>query len=141
MRRVFKFVLPGSLFLCALAAAPAARGQVAHPAPYSTSLPEESYARMGSDDSRLIAATGELTGEVTGVLAAKNAVLVRDDKTGKNYEFFVTGETRLRADKGTQLAALRKLSLSDFRAGQIVRLKFRLADAETVELRLRADKR
>ena len=130
----------GAVFAAALLAS-TARAQASHAPARSSSPPWQSHESMITDDSRLSSATGALTGEITAVLPSKGAVFIRDDRNGKSYEFFLTRETRLRADKGTELAARKNLSLSDFKAGQAVRLKFRLADAEPVELRLRADRR
>lgn len=130
--------LAGGMFLLALSCAPAARAQLVRPGSPVPNNPGVNQT-MGTHDPK-IDQSRTLDGKIERLRADENAIVIRDEKTGKLLSFSLDAKTKLKADKGTDLAGRKNLSLADFRAGQPVRVKYRPTDGKPLELRLRADK-
>jgi hypothetical protein len=59
---------------------------------------------------------------------------------GKRVEFLIQKDTRMRADKNTDLGGKADLSLADYKPGQTVKIIYRVSDNKTLEMRLRRPK-
>ena len=130
-----------SSLLLALCAAPS-RAQVRGGGPITpTNAPNNpgTHQTLRTHDPK-IEQTRTLKGKIERLRADENALVIRDEKTGGLTTFWLDEGTKFKADKGTDLAGRKSLSLEDFRAGQPVRLKYRPSDGKTLELRLRTDK-
>jgi hypothetical protein len=131
-------LLTGSLLLLAPFCAPAARAQVSAPVTAAPNNPGV-HQTLGSRDPEM-ERSRTIKGKIERLRAGDDALVIRDEKTGKLFDFSLDPKTKIRADKGTDLAGRKNLSLVDFREGQAVRLKYRPSDGKPLELRLRAVK-
>ena len=91
------------------------------------------FERMGRDAS-------QYSGTVTGTLVTRPAAgeifaIQRADKSQLNFRIDHTA--RVRADKDTTLAGKKDLSINDYRPGDLVKVKYRLADNRVLEIRLK----
>jgi hypothetical protein len=91
-------------------------------------------ADPSSDEKR------DILGEIARVDPTDNTVVVKEAKTGRQLSFHLAKGTRLKADKQTELAGHKRLSLADFKAGHFVKLTYRVRDGKPLELRLRSHK-
>jgi hypothetical protein len=133
MRRT---LLSGLLLLFALPLVVFAQGTQGPPVviPAQTSIPTLSTERMGNPPDAF--ATRSLTAKILKIHEAAHSLIV-EDATGRRVEVAVTEKTRLKADKQTELADRQKLSLTDFKVGQTVKVTFFVRDGEVAEVRLR----
>ena len=77
-----------------------------------------------------------VTGKVLRVETEDN-VLVIEDLNGKPVHVILSKDTRLKADKKTELADKHDLTLADYKAGQFVKLTLRIEDNKVLEVRLK----
>jgi hypothetical protein len=76
-----------------------------------------------------------ITGRVVQVSQPDNALtIVRPN--GKQIRLILNSKTRLRADKGTELADHRTLTLADFKSGQTVKVTYFMDRSVVTEVRL-----
>jgi spermidine/putrescine-binding protein len=68
-----------------------------------------------------------------------NEIIVQDVKTGQR-RFLVEKDTRIKADKKTELGDKHDIKLADYKEGQTVKLTIRLEDGKLLELRLKETK-
>jgi hypothetical protein len=123
------------VLLSAVASSSAAQGPVHETVPAPTS----SVATMGTGDPS-VEVKRDVSGQIAQVNAANNTVVVKDEKTGKRLAFHLDKHTKLKADKQTELAGRKSLSLADFKSGHFVKLTYRARDGKPLELRLRVNK-
>ncbi len=89
---------------------------------------------------RPFAVTRTVTGKINEINAEKHLIIV-EDKNGKRLEFKLDDKTRFRADKKTEYADKKGLSLGDFEAGQPVKITYLASNNLITELRLRREKK
>jgi hypothetical protein len=77
-----------------------------------------------------------MTGKLLRVSADENVIVIDAPKAGP-VKFALNKDIRTRADKNTDLANHRDISLADYKPGQIVKLTYRLADYKLLEIRLK----
>lgn len=80
-----------------------------------------------------------IIGKVVSVDTEKNEIVVDETKTGA-IRFALSKNTRIKADKNTDLADRRDISLADYKPGQTVKVTYRLADNKVLEIRLKPAK-
>jgi hypothetical protein len=133
-----KASLPGgSLLILLLAAAAFAQaGRVVVPPSQPPTAP--GHQTMQTPARPADEWTNAMQGQIARLNLDKNIVIVQDAKTGKHFAFVLDEKTKLKADKRTDLAGRKDISLADFKVGQPVRLTYRARDAKPLELRLRA---
>jgi hypothetical protein len=102
--------------------------------------PARSYSEeTGPYGQTASTATRSVTGRVMQVFQSDHALtLVR--KNGKQVRFVVNSRTRLRADKQTDLADRKTLTLTDFKPGQTVKITYYTDSGSVTEMRLRRPK-
>ena len=77
-----------------------------------------------------------VTGTILAVDDARRLVMIeRADKT--RLTFLVDPKARIKADKDTELAGKKNLSLGDYKRGQVVSITYRAEDNTALEIRLR----
>jgi hypothetical protein len=77
-----------------------------------------------------------VTGTILAIDNARRLVMIeRADKS--RLTFLVDPKVRTRADKDTELAGRKNLSLGDYRRGQVVSITYRAEDSTALEIRLR----
>jgi hypothetical protein len=91
---------------------------------------------VGLPDTSVRPYSRSLTGKVLDVNGVDNLITVEVAKVGR-FQFFVDKNTRLRADKKTELAGKKDLSLTDYKPSQTVKLTFRVEDNKVLEVRLK----
>lgn len=79
----------------------------------------------------------DLKGRITGINAAANLLAV-EDKEGKVFTFKIVAESKLKADKKSELGERKNLTLNDFQVGQPVKVVYRETDSAAMELKLLA---
>lgn len=77
-----------------------------------------------------------MTGKVLKVSADENLIIIDSPKVGA-IRFALNKDVRTRADKNTDLADRRDISLADYQPGQIVKVTYRLSDNKVLEIRLK----
>jgi hypothetical protein len=77
-----------------------------------------------------------ITGKVLRVNDADGSIVI-EKSNGGSVAYFVDQKTRKRADKKTELAGKRDISLVDYKPGQVVRITYRIADNKALEVRLK----
>ena len=98
----------------------------------STGVPSTGgYSTGGSS----FAVTRSVTGKVEKI--AKDGFVLLDAKSGESFAVKVNEKTKYKADKKTELSGKKNLSLSDFRTGQTVRIRYRETDGTVTEVRLK----
>lgn len=80
-----------------------------------------------------------VTGKLLEVNIANHFILIQL-KNSPATEFLITEKTRKTADKKTELAGRKDLTLADYKPGQTVKITFRGKDSEAVEIRLKPAK-
>ncbi len=90
-------------------------------------------------DAPAFAVTRTLTGKVASVDAVKNIIVVEDSK-GKKYSIQLDKSTKLKADKKTEYAHKKNLSLADFETGQPVRITVLASNGMAIEVRMVKEK-
>jgi hypothetical protein len=76
------------------------------------------------------------TGRVLTVNTETNEIVVEQPKVGA-IRLALNKSTRIKADKNTDLADRRDLSLADYKPGQTVKVTYRLSDNKVLEIRLK----
>ncbi len=84
--------------------------------------------------------TRSLTGKIAEINSEKHLIVI-EDKSGKRLEFKLEDKTRFKADKKTEYADKKNLSLGDFELGQPVKITYLASNNVVTELRLRREKR
>jgi hypothetical protein len=123
------------VFLCVASSPSAAQGPVHETVP----APASGIATMGTGNPS-VEVKRDVTGQIAQINSTNNTVVVKDEKTGKRLAFHLDKHTKLKADKQTELAGRKNLSLADFKSGHFVKLTYRARDGKPLELRLRANK-
>jgi hypothetical protein len=77
-----------------------------------------------------------MTGKVLKFSAEENLLIIDSPKVGA-LRFALNKSVRTRADKNTDLADRRDISLADYKPGQIVKVTYRLSDNKVLEIRLK----
>src|SRR6185295_1662754 len=114
--------------LCTLALAQQNEGRNATARPGSLSV------EVPTGDSRPYSRT--VTAKLLRVESQDNILVVEDPKGGP-LQVIVSKDTRLRADKKTELADKKDLTLADYKPGQFVKLTLRIEDNKVLEVRLK----
>ncbi len=113
----------------------------------SALLPSASWAQGSASTGAGMPGGFEILRQVDGVLfavdTAKGVIAVDEKKTGKRLTLRIDPKLKIKlaADKGSPLADRRELALSDFSAGQTVRVAFRTSDMAVTELKLKKAER
>lgn len=76
-----------------------------------------------------------MKGRITDINAAEKLLAV-EDKQGKVFRFKIVTESKLKADKKSELGEKKDLTLSDFQIGQSVKVVYRGKDSAVMELKL-----
>jgi len=94
--------------------------------------------RPGPDMGRMpdYASTRSMDGNLAAIDADQRLIAV-EDKSGKRYKVRLDDKTKYKADKKTELAGRKDLTLNDFHVGQPVRVTILASNNTVVELRLR----
>jgi hypothetical protein len=77
-----------------------------------------------------------MTGKVLKVSATDNLIIIDSPKT-RTVEFALNKDVRTRADKNTDLADRKDISLADYKPGRLVKVTYRLSDYKVLEIRLK----
>lgn len=75
-------------------------------------------------------------GKVLKVNADEHFIVI-DEPKGGPITFIVDKNTRIKADKKTELGSKKDLTLADYRPGQTVKIVYRLEDRRALEVRLK----
>lgn len=95
--------------------------------------PDPMNEKMGRDPA---AYSKSVTGTIMAVDASRGIITIaRADAS--QLTFALDPKARIKADKDTDLASKKDLSLSDYKRGQIVKVSYRLADNKAIEIRLK----
>jgi hypothetical protein len=105
--------------------------------PAGGAAPQDVAGVRGNASSTAFVANDDMKGKITAIDAAANFVTV-EDKKGKAFTFKIAGESKLKADKWSELGEKKKLALSDFQVGQKVKVVYRESDSMAMELKLLA---
>lgn len=114
--------------VCTLALAQQSEGNRAPPRPGSLTISVPTGAVR--EYSRTF------NGKLLEVDTDRNQFVFADSKGG-SATLVVSKDTRLKADKKTELADKRDIVLADFKPGQFVKLTLRVEDQKVLELRLK----
>lgn len=87
----------------------------------------------------LAASETTLDGRIVAVNAAENRLVIEQEKSRKHFNISLNPKTKLKADRGTELAGKEKIDITDFKPGQRVKVIYTLGPT-VVELRLRRQK-
>jgi hypothetical protein len=87
----------------------------------------------------LAASEASLEGRVVVVNATENRFIVEELKSKKRFNIPLNAKTELKADKGTELAGRKKLAITDFKPGQLIKVVYTIGP-KVVEVRLRREK-
>lgn len=139
MKRIKTTLFISSLFILLLASAAHAQ-RVTSTSPVNPPNSTGAYSMPSNDDAIRRNQTRSFVGQIAAIRVSDNSLAIKDAKSGKQIEFSLDAGTKLSADKQSELAGRKNLTLADFKPGQVVRLTYRVRDAKPVELRLRADK-
>jgi hypothetical protein len=90
----------------------------------------------GAEAAQPFAVTRSVTGRIARIDAANHLLIIEDDK-GKHYELKLAKGTHFKADKKTELAGRKKLTIDDFEIGWAVKVTYLASDSTITELRLR----
>ena len=132
-----KVLLSGLLLGTALCASAFGQGRaVAVPERTSVTNPANSSQSMGAGDPAIYSQS--IIAQILSLDPDGNSVMV--NLHGKRVEFLIQKDTRMRADKNTDLGGKPDLSLADYKPGQTVKIIYRVSDNKTLEMRLRRPK-
>jgi hypothetical protein len=136
-----KTLLAGGMLILALSAiAHAQRSNTS--APPQPSMSGSVWTRgsvgemMGRDPSVY---SRSFTGTIREVNPTSGLVVVEYEGHGR-FSFIVNDDARIRADKDTELAGRKDLTLNDYKPGQRVKIIYRVSDRNLLELRLKKPK-
>lgn len=134
-----KLLFSGFLIATALGAGAFAQGRVVaapeRPSLANNNAPTTSQT-MGAADPAVYSQS--LTALILSLDPDANALVI--NLHGKRVQFLVEKDTRLRADKNTELAGKTDLSLADYKPGQTVKIIYRVEDYKPLEVRLKRPK-
>jgi hypothetical protein len=82
--------------------------------------------------------TRSFSGKIAEIKPEEFTITVEDSK-GQVYQFILGGKIKFKADKKTELAEKKDLSLNDFQAGQPVKITYWPSTRKVIEIRLRAE--
>ncbi|HXG91951.1 MAG TPA: hypothetical protein VNN73_06220 [Blastocatellia bacterium] len=111
----------------------------AQPAPPANGPTRNTYGESapGTPGTDYYEMTRSFSGKITEIRADEQWLSVKDDK-GRVLQFFLDKKTRLKADKKTELAEKKEITLDDFHTGQNVKVTFWPSNLKATEVRLRA---
>jgi ribosomal protein L24 len=87
------------------------------------------------DNSIFIESLTPRPGKVVKVNGDDNSIVV-ESPNPRPHKYVIDGHTKKRANKKTELAGKRNISLADYRPGQIVKLTCHIPDDKVIEIRL-----
>ena len=93
----------------------------------------------GAINSEPSFSTHSITGRIFQVFEPDHALTVVA-KDGKRVRIVLNNKTRLRADKQTELADRKMISLTDFKPGHTVKITYFVQSGAVTEVRLRRAK-
>lgn len=93
--------------------------QVNRSASIQQGKPGASQPLLSSSPKRL------LEGRIVEVVAAEKMLVVESEESGKRFNIPLDEKTKLKADKGTELAGNKHLTIADFKPGQFVNVFYR----------------
>jgi hypothetical protein len=131
-----KLVLIGLLLGTALCANAFGQSRVPVPDRNTINNPSSNEQTLGPGDSG--AYSHSVSGQIVTVDAAENAMVV--NVQGKRMQLFIEKDTRLRADKNTDLAGKTDISVADYKPGQTVKIIYRIVDSKILEVKLKRPK-
>jgi hypothetical protein len=131
-----KLLLIGCLLGTAFYANALGQGRVAVPDRASVTNTSAAAQTMGTGDPTIYSRS--VNGQILSLDTADNSVVV--NVQGKRVQFLMQKDTRMRADKSTELAGKTDISLADYKPGQTVKIIYRVSDNKTLEVRLRRPK-
>jgi hypothetical protein len=91
---------------------------------------------MGAGESGVYSRSA--TGQIVSLDPADNSLVV--NLKGKQQVLLIEKDTRMRADKNTDLGDKTGLSLADYKRGQTVKIIYRVSDNKILEVRLKRPK-
>ncbi len=103
--------------------------------PVGGAVPQTSAGAYGTASGSPFLVNEGMKGKITGINAAANLLTI-EDKKGKVFTFKIVAESKLKADKKSELGERKDLSLNDFQVGQPVKVVYREADSAAIELQL-----
>lgn len=131
-----KSLLISLMFAIALCVNAFGQGRVVVPERPSITNTSSRADSMGAGDSGVYSKS--LTAQVLSLNPVDNSMVV--NLHGKQVEFLIQKDTRLRADKNTDLGGKTDIALADYKPGQTVKIIYRVADNKTLEIRLKRPK-
>ena len=131
-----KLVLIGLLMATALCVNAFGQSRVPVPDRNTINSASSNGQTMGPGDSG--AYSHSVSGQIVTVDAAENAMVV--NLQGKRMQLFIEKDTRLRADKNTDLAGKTDISVADYKPGQTVKIIYRIVDSKILEVKLKRPK-
>ena len=81
-----------------------------------------------------------VTGKILRITAEDDAFVIDEPKMGQ-MKFVVNKDTRIRADKKTELGDKPDIKLSDYKPGQMLKVIYRVSDLKVLEVRLKESKK
>ena len=95
--------------------------------------PDPLHERMGRDPSVY---SRSVTGKILTIDSAHGVLTIeRADKA--QLTFVVDAKVQLKADKDSAMGGKKDLSLSDYTAGQVVKISYRVSDNKALAVRLK----
>ncbi|HMJ26878.1 MAG TPA: hypothetical protein VK475_13665 [Pyrinomonadaceae bacterium] len=131
-----RFLLIGFLLGTALCANAFGQGRIATPERPTINSSTSTAQSMGDGDSGVYSQS--VTGQVVSLDPTDNSLVV--NLKGKQVTVLIQKDTRMRADKNTDLADKAGISLADYKPGQMVKIIYRVSDNKTLEVRLKRPK-
>jgi hypothetical protein len=104
-----------------------------------TNNPPQTPVDTEALNSEPLSNTHSITGQIVQVFEPDNALTIVD-RNGKRFHLVLNNKTRLRADKQTELADRKQLSLTDFKPGHTVKITYFAQGGGVTEVRLRRTK-
>lgn len=81
-----------------------------------------------------------LDGEIESLDQREGVLVLLKEKDGERMRFRIDPKIKLKAERKSELADRKDLTVAEFRAGHLVRVTFRTSDSTAVEMKLRAPK-
>ncbi len=94
--------------------------------------------RRGAELPTLEPLTADITGEVLQIDTERNAIQIRNKRTGKELGLLLDAKCKIRGDK--KQFGKKELTLADLEAGHQVELTIRRADFHVLEMRVKKPK-
>lgn len=128
--------LTGLLFLTSQAQTPRTPAQSrVLPTTYPTTPPFPDPLTWTSK-TEVVAIKHSMEGQIVRVSTADRKLVIEEVKSKKFYNILLHGDTKLKADKHTELAGLDKLSVSDFKPGHRVKITYAGLGPKVLTVRL-----